>query len=419
MAVKLLWYLTEPDGPVPWENDGRWTTGFDHLQQLATSIDKLGYYGALLATGGGFGNDVNTVAAALAAQTKRMKFVAALYPGLIAPAKLAQIARTIDRFTEGRLIYNVVNGSDAMLPSMGFHITHDERYDFSFEYWDAFRKLYSGSPDGYEGEYIKIAPYPPALAGMVKRQQSSAIQYQPNIPLWGAGTSAPGVAHSAKLLDVYLSFADKPHLLGEKFKRVGAEAAKHGRKLTFGTRLQIIVRETEEEAWEYAQYLVDRTSVQYAKDSILRQLPPGETFEGYRSPDPQVQKNLESIRAGKLSKARDYEIYPNIWTGPALHGFNVLGPLAGTTLVGSAENVAARIREFEANGTHAFILSGWPLIEEAHRVADLLFPLLDLDHGFEVPQLSSVRRSSYPLRGERHAQAAEESITPDPVTQAA
>ena len=38
-------------------------------------------------------------------------------------------------------------------------------------------------------------------------------------------------------------------------------------------------------------------------------------------------------------------------------------------------------------GTGAFILSGFPLISEAHRVAELLFPLLDLDHGFDVPAL--------------------------------
>ncbi|MNG33208.1 Alkanesulfonate monooxygenase [compost metagenome] len=55
--------------------------------------------------------------------------------------------------------------------------------------------------------------------------------------------------------------------------------------------------------------------------------------------------------------------------------------------MGSAEQVAERIREYEAQGTSAFILSGFPLIDEAHRVADLLFPLLDLDHGFEVPKL--------------------------------
>jgi alkanesulfonate monooxygenase len=402
MAVKILWYLTAPDGPVPWEADGRWDTGFDHLQQLAGTIDKLGYYGALLATGM---DEVNTLTASMLASTKRMKFVAAVHPGLIAPAKLAQIAQTVDRFSGGRLIYNVVNGNDGVLPSMGFHIKHDERYLFSFEYWDAFRKLYAGDSSGYDGQYIKIAPKPP-LALSPARGQAKAVL--PSIPLWGAGTSAPGVEHSAKLLDVYLSFADKPHLLGEKFKRVGAEAAKHGRKLTFGTRLQIIVRETEEEAWEYAQYLVDRTSVQYAKDCIIRQLPPGEKFETYRSDNPQVQKNLEAVRAGYLPKARDYEIYPNIWTGPALHGFNILAPLSGTTLVGSAKNVAERIREFEANGTHAFILSGWPLIEEAHRVADLLFPLLDLDHGFDVPLLSSTRRSTYPARGDRNKEVVSE-----------
>jgi alkanesulfonate monooxygenase len=145
-------------------------------------------------------------------------------------------------------------------------------------------------------------------------------------------------------------------------------------------------------------YPAGRTSVEYAVQSIQRQLPKEETFEGYVSPDPQVQRNLETIRKGRLPAAKDYEIYPNVWVGPALHGFNVLGPLAGTTLVGSAENVAARIREFAAQGTDAFILSGFPLIEEAHRVADLLFPLLDLDHGFEVPVLNaSRRRASVPV----------------------
>jgi len=395
MAVKILWYLTAPDGPVPWEADGRWNTGFDHLQQLASTIDKLGFYGALLATGQ---DEVHTLTAAMLATTKRMKFVAAVHPGLIAPAKLAQIAQTIDRFSGGRLIYNVINGNDGVLPSLGFHIKHDERYLFSYEYWDAFSKVYAGDSSGYDGQYIKIAPKPSPL---VTPNRGQLTQHLPSIPLWGAGTSAPGVEQAAKLLDVYLSFADKPPALGEKFKRVGAEAEKLGRKLTFGTRLQIIVRETEEEAWEYAQYLVDRTSVQYAKDCIIRQLPPGETFETFKSDNPQVQKNIEAVRAGYLPKAKDYEIYPNVWTGPALHGFNIVAPLSGTTLVGSAKNVAARIKEFEANGTHAFILSGWPLIEEAHRVADLLFPLLDLDHGFEVPVLSPVRRSSYPLRGDR------------------
>jgi alkanesulfonate monooxygenase len=391
MAVKILWYLTAPDGPVPWEPEGRWDNSFAHLQRLASTIDKLGYYGALLATGI---NEVLTLAASTFPTTRRMRFLGAIHPGLLSPAKLAQIALTIDSFSGGRLLINAVNGNDATQKSFGMHFAHDERYDYSLEYWQAFRHAYLGRREPYEGKYIQLAARPDIGGGSYRRSRNSnwLEPAQPGgIPLWGAGSSPAGVAHSVRALDVYLSFADTPQRLGDKFRRVGAEASKVGRTLKYGTRLQVIVRETEQEAWDYAQWLVERTSVDYALESIRRQLPPGETVETYRSADPQVQQNLEAIRAGRLPPARDYEIYPNVWTGPALHGFNVLGPLSGTTLVGSAENVAARIREFEAQGTSAFILSGWPLIDEAHRFADLVFPLLDLDHGFEVPVLNSGR----------------------------
>ena len=84
--------------------------------------------------------------------------------------------------------------------------------------------------------------------------------------------------------------------------------------------------------------------------------------------------------------------------GPSLFGFNIVAPLAGTTLVGSAENVAARLTEYAAQGCGSFILSGFPLIGEAYRFADLVFPLLDLDHGFEIPQLG--RRRSVAVAAE-------------------
>ncbi len=385
--MKILWYLTAPDGPFPWEPEGRWNTDFRHLQQLAATIDHLGYYGALLGTG--LGDEVLTVSSAMIGITKRMRFLAAIHPGLLSPVKLAQIALTQDRFSGGRMIFNVVNGNDTVLPVFGVNYEHDERYDFSFEYWDAFRRFYTGLRDGYDGKYIRLAPAP-AEYGLGRRgvREAALRPVQPGgVPLWGAGTSGAGVAHSIKLLDTYLSFANTPPLLGDKFRRVGAEAATIGRTLDYGTRLQIIVRETEEEAWDYAQWLLDHTHIDYARQSIEMQLPRGETIESYRSPDPQIQANLDAVRAGRLPRARDLEIYPNVWVGPSLFGFNILSPLAGTTLVGSAENVAARLREYEAQGCGAFILSGFPLIGEAHRFADLVFPLLDIDHGFEIPRL--------------------------------
>lgn len=397
MAIKVLWYLSSPDGPYPWEPEGRWITSFRHLQQLAATIDQRGYYGALVATG--LSDEVLTVSAAMIGVTKTMRFLPAIHPGLLSPIKLAQAALTQDRFSGGRLLFNVVNGNDVLLPAFGVHYEHDERYDFSYEYWDAFQRFYVGQRDGYDGKYIKLAPTPKGYGLGRRGVREPALQtvQAGGVPLWGAGASSAGVAHSIKLLDTYLSFADTPPKLGARFRQVAEQAAGIGRSLNYGTRLQVIVRETEEEAWDYAQWLIDRTHIDFARQTIEMQLPRGETIDSYRSPDPQVQANLDLVRAGKLPRAKDLEIYPNVWVGPSLFGFNILSPLAGTALVGSAENVAARLREYEAQGVTSFILSGFPLIEEAERFADLVFPLLDLDHGFEIPRLG---RAKYPQAAE-------------------
>jgi alkanesulfonate monooxygenase len=69
------------------------------------------------------------------------------------------------------------------------------------------------------------------------------------------------------------------------------------------------------------------------------------------------------------------EVSPNLWAGVGL----VRGG-AGTALVGSPEEVAARIAEYAALGVETFIFSGYPHLEEAYRVAELLFPLLPLEN---------------------------------------
>jgi alkanesulfonate monooxygenase len=45
-----------------------------------------------------------------------------------------------------------------------------------------------------------------------------------------------------------------------------------------------------------------------------------------------------------------------------------------------ATTVAARLKEYAALGIDTFIFSGYPHLEEAYRVAELLFPLLPVDH---------------------------------------
>ena len=49
---------------------------------------------------------------------------------------------------------------------------------------------------------------------------------------------------------------------------------------------------------------------------------------------------------------------------------------AGTALVGNPDEVAERMKEYMALGIDRFILSGYPHLEEAYRVAELLLPEL-------------------------------------------
>ena len=88
------------------------------------------------------------------------------------------------------------------------------------------------------------------------------------------------------------------------------------------------------------------------------------------------QQRMAQLHGGRRDKL---EISPNLWAGVGL----VRGG-AGTALVGDAATVAARIREYQDVGIDTFIMSGYPHLEEAYRFAELVFPLLKLEHAGNV-----------------------------------
>jgi alkanesulfonate monooxygenase len=138
-------------------------------------------------------------------------------------------------------------------------------------------------------------------------------------------------------------------------------AAVHGRTVRFGIRLHIIVRETENEAWAAANELI-----RFVTDDTIAAAQ--KTFARF---DSAGQQRMSRLHAGKRE---NLEISPNLWAGVGL----VRGG-AGTALVGDPETVAARLREYVSLGVDSFILSGYPHLEEAYRVAELLFPLLSVE----------------------------------------
>jgi alkanesulfonate monooxygenase len=65
----------------------------------------------------------------------------------------------------------------------------------------------------------------------------------------------------------------------------------------------------------------------------------------------------------------------------------------GVAIVGSPEQVAAKLRAYQALGISTFILSGYPHLEECRRFGEMVMPLLrrraDRDGGVAIETLSS------------------------------
>lgn len=395
--MQVLWYINPNDGPFPWKAEGARPAHAGQVVELAKTIDRLGYFGALTV-----GRNPFVETATLIPVTKQMRFLIPIYPGSYSPAILAQQAQVFDELSGGRLLFNQVNGTDQILPQYGIHVSSDERYELSAEYWTLFKQLYSGEAGAHDGKYFHLGDPPVPL---VSTKGDGPLVQNPHTPVWGSGASPAGIQHAGKVLDTYLTYIHRPDRLGAQIAAAREVAASHGRTLKVGTLANVIVRETESEAWEHAEWIMEQTGAAHIVGQIERRLNLGrynvalgtrkvDGFDSLKSDDPQIQARIDALREGRLPPVRSLESSPNIWSG--VNGWGALDLFDqgwGGYLVGSARNVAQRMRELQHDlGIDVFILAGWPLAEEAERVARLLFPLLDLDH-YE-PSLGRLRRFS-------------------------
>ncbi|NDK88733.1 LLM class flavin-dependent oxidoreductase [Gordonia desulfuricans] len=367
MAPEVFWYINPADGEVPWEPGHRVTPSLSTLVEQARNLDSLGFDGALTTA---------REPIALVPGTRDLRFLIPVYPGVTPPALLAEQAQVFDHYSGGRLIYNQVNGADPVLARYGQFTSKEQRYRLSAEYWRQVKRLYADETDAYDGEYLSYGPrYKPAIPG--PRQPGG-------IEVWGTGASPEGIEHAAEVLDAYLAFLSTPDQLAGLFSRVRAATAERGRTVRFGALASVIVRETEEQAWDrFAEQLAatSRDTVLATADRNLRSFGfPG--LDELVADDPQVQARIDALRAGRIPDIDSLRFGPNMaaglttWTA-AEPPFDIAGKGTGTYFVGSAENVAATMNAVaEQAGVDIWLLSGWPLASEARHVAELLIPRL-------------------------------------------
>ncbi len=357
--MQLFWFIpTHGDGRYLGTSKGSRATNYGYLRQIAEAADDLGFTGVLLPTGRSC-DDSWIVASMLVPVTRRLKFLVALRPGLISPTAAARMTATLDRFSEGRLLLNVVTGGDPQeLGGDGIFHDHDARYEVTDEFLTIWNQLLQLEEVNHRGKHLRIEKGKLLFPGF----------QHPRPPLYFGGSSPAGIAVAARHVDIYLTWGEPPAQVAKKIAQARKAAAAEGRTLRFGIRLHVIVRETAREAWA-------------AADDLIRHITPKAiakaqaTFARF---DSEGQRRMSRLHGGRRDKL---EISPNLWAGVGL-----LRGGSGTALVGDAKTVARRIKEYAALGIETFILSGYPHLEEAHRVAELLFPLLPLDHPASSPQ---------------------------------
>ncbi len=349
MSLDIFWFLPT-SGDTRYlgkSNSGRTATN-EYLQQIAVAADNLGYDGILIPTGSGC-LDPWVAASSVAAVTRRLKLLVALRTALTKPTAAARMAATLDQATQGRLLLNVVAGGDASeLPADGIFLDHDERYEEASEFLGIWRRLLAGEKVDFEGKHHRVKG---------AKLYFDAVQ-RPHPPLYFGGSSSSAHDLAAEHIDAYLSWGEPPAAVGEKIADVRARAARRGRKLRFGVRLHVIVRETNEEAWAAADKLISRLD-----DEVIAKVQ-----ARYAAMDSEGQRRMAALHGGHRDKL---EVSPNLWAGVGL----VRGG-CGTALVGDPQTVAARLKEYVDLGVDSFVLSGYPHLEEAYRFAELVFPLL-------------------------------------------
>ncbi|KQW51973.1 MULTISPECIES: FMNH2-dependent alkanesulfonate monooxygenase [unclassified Roseateles] len=359
--MKIFWFIpTHGDSRYLGSSRGARVADHAYFKQIAIAADSLGFEGVLLPTGRSC-EDSWVVAASLIDATKHLKFLVALRPGLVAPSQSARMAATLDRLSGGRLLVNLVTGGDAEeLAGDGQFLDHTARYEQSAEFIRIWRELlarsHTGEPLDFDGEHLSVKGgkvlYPPIS--------------RPYPPVFFGGSSGPAHDLAAEQVDTYLTWGEPPAEVQKKLADVRERAAARGRELRYGIRLHVIVRETEDEAWRAAGELLselDEATVAAAQSR----------FKGMDSVGQRRMAELHGGRFDKNDVRAGLEISPNLWAGVGL----VRGG-AGTALVGNPQQVADRIKEYADLGLEYFIFSGYPHLDEAHRFAELVFPLLPL-----------------------------------------
>ena len=323
-------------------DDERMDASWNYTRRLAQRSEELGFDLTLIAEL--FLNDIKgadapaldawSTAAALAAVTERLELMVAVWPQYHPPAQLAKQAANIDQISNGRLALNVVSAWWAdEARRYGVHFDkHDDRYARTAEWLDVVSGAWRESRLTHKGSYytvdeLIVEPKP------VRR---------PGPTIYAGGESETAKNLIALKCDAYVMHGDPVDRIAPKVADMRERRERlDGSAMEFGMAAYVIVRDTAEEA-ERERARITNVDVGSA---------------GYYN----YQDWLANTQLEQRVSLEDYSVSNR-------------GLRAG--LVGTAEQVADRIRTFQDAGVGLMLLQCSPQLEEMERFAEEVMPLV-------------------------------------------
>lgn len=147
------------DAPLP---DAAVDPAFALARDVLLAADRCGFDIALFAERH-LGADLEAwvLAAAISAQTQRLKAMVAVHPGLWHPVMIAKMAVSLDRIAKGRMAINLVTGwnvEEARMFGGDIQLGDDARYRRAEEFLEILRGVWRETPFSYKGQIFDTGP---------------------------------------------------------------------------------------------------------------------------------------------------------------------------------------------------------------------------------------------------------------------
>ena len=373
-AAEVSWFsaLCSDDYAYLGVPDGSLRSSFEHCSDIVKKAEELGFRNILCPSSYQVGQDTLSFVAGCAPISDRINFLAAIRCGEMQPIMLARTVATLDHMLKGRLTLNVISSDfPGEVADSAF------RYKRSHEVVEILRQAWTRDTIDHDGEIYQF--------NGVSTEPARPYQQNGGPLLYFGGYSPDALELCGAQCDVYLMWPETKDQLADRMRAANERAAAHGRTLDYGLRVHMVVRDTEQEAREYAEHLVSKLDDEYGQ--LIRN----------RAHDSGSLGVSHQARARELADKFGY-VEPNLRTGigRARSG-------CGAALVGSTDKVLSALEEYQKMGIRAFILSGYPHLDEAEHFGTKVLPqtkTCSLPHAYgRVPS----ETPATPLgNGERH-----------------